>query len=183
MIARAAKFDPARNIPDLLDDAWHKRCFRQRHPEEYRDAEDRSISPGDLVGAQQLLHEIGTIRNDSIDLTRRDPLDFVRFVDRPCIDLVPTAMKCAYDAARTELPMDHDLIRAAPMHGDKQWNRANRSEHFSRNPSSNDQRATRRAMTGGKTDRHCWKGMSQPPDRARIRAGDMNDILKLMALD
>ncbi len=50
--------DPARNIPDLLGDAWHERCFRQRHSEEYRDAEYRSISPGYPFGAEQILYEI-----------------------------------------------------------------------------------------------------------------------------
>src|SRR3954468_24730761 len=87
------EFDPALNIPDLLDDAWYERCFCQRHLEEYRDVDYWSISANCLFRAHEILHEVGTIRNDSIDLTCRNPLDFGRFVDRPCIDLVPTAMK------------------------------------------------------------------------------------------
>src|SRR5829696_1733610 len=106
------EFDPARNIPDLLDHAWHERCFRQRYPEEYRDAETWSISPGYLVGAQQFLHEIGPVRDDPINLTGGDSLDFVRFVDRPGVHPVTATMKCAHDAARDEVSMEHDFIRA-----------------------------------------------------------------------
>ena len=79
--------DPAHNFPELLDDAWHERCFRQRHPEEYRDDGYGSISPGYLFGTQQLLHEIGTVRDDTIDLACRDAFDFGRLINRPCINL------------------------------------------------------------------------------------------------
>jgi hypothetical protein len=53
--------DPARNIPELLDDAWHERCFRQRHREEYLEHEDGSISLCNQIWTEQILHEIGSI--------------------------------------------------------------------------------------------------------------------------
>lgn len=175
--------DPARNIPDLLGDAWHERCFRQRHPEEYRDAEYRSISPGYPFGAEQILYEIGTIGDNSIDLTRGDPLDLVRFVDCPRVHLVTATMKRADNAARNEMAMEHDFIRAAPTHGDEQRKGANRPEDCPRNRSSKYKCTPSWAMTRGKTDWNCRKRFSQQLDCARISARDVNFILKLMPFD
>ena len=53
--------DPAHNFPELLDDAWHERCFRQRHLEEYLQDDYWSISRCNQIWTEQILHEIGSI--------------------------------------------------------------------------------------------------------------------------
>jgi hypothetical protein len=175
--------DPARNIPDLLDDACHERCFRQRHQEEYRDAENWSISPGYLIGTEQFLDEVWPVRDDPIHLTGGDSLDFFWLIDRPCVHLVSSLMERANDAARDEMAMEHDFIRAAPSHSDEQWKGADRAEDFPRDPASIFKRPTGWTMTGGKSDWHLGKRRSQPLNRTRIGAGNVCVIRKLVAVD